>query len=174
MGNLIADATRAKNGADLAITNGGGIRADKEYAAGSDITRRDVLSELPFGNVTVLTEVTGKQIWEALENGFSLYEDGAGRFPQVSGLKVVADVKQPKGSRLVSVMVGDEPLDLAATYKLATNYYMLDGGDGYTALKGGKVTVDARGGKLIANDAMVLLKKLGTVDAKVEGRIVIQ
>ncbi len=174
IGNLIADAMKDAVKADIAITNGGGIRADKEYAAGSDITRRDVLSELPFGNVTVLTEVTGKQIWEALENGFSLYEDGAGRFPQVSGLKVVADVKQPKGSRLVSVMVGDEPLDLTATYKLATNDYMLEGGDGYTALKGGKVTVDARGGKLIANDVMVLLKKLGTVDAKVEGRIVIQ
>jgi 5'-nucleotidase / UDP-sugar diphosphatase len=83
-------------------------------------------------------------------------------------------VKQPAGSRLVSVMVGSEPLDLTATYKLATNDYMLDGGDGYTALKGGKVTVDARGGKLIANDVMVLLKKQGTVDAKVEGRIVIQ
>jgi 5'-nucleotidase/UDP-sugar diphosphatase len=174
IGNLIADAMKDAVKADIAITNGGGIRADKEYAAGSDITRRDVLSELPFGNVTVLTEVTGKQIWEALENGFSKYEDGAGRFPQVSGLKVVADVKQPAGSRIVSVMVGDEPLDLTATYKLATNDYMLDGGDGYTALKGGKVTVDARGGKLIANDVMVLLKKLGTVDAKVEGRIVIQ
>jgi 2',3'-cyclic-nucleotide 2'-phosphodiesterase (5'-nucleotidase family) len=86
----------------------------------------------------------------------------------------VTDVKQAKGSRVVSVMVGSEPLDLTATYKLATNDFMLDGGDGYTALKGGKVTVDARGGKLIANDVLVLLKKLGTVDAKVEGRIVIQ
>jgi hypothetical protein len=38
----------------------------------------------------------------------------------------------------------------------------------------GKVTVDARGGKLIANDVLVLVKKLGTIDAKVEGRIVIQ
>lgn len=174
IGNLIADAMKDAVGAEIAITNGGGIRADKEYAAGSDITRRDVLTELPFGNVTVLTEVTGQQIWEALENGFSKYEDGAGRFPQVSGLKIVADVKKPAGSRVVSVMVGDKPLDLAATYKLATNDYMLDGGDGYTALKGGKVTVDARGGKLIANDVMVLVKKLGTVEAKVEGRIVIQ
>jgi 2',3'-cyclic-nucleotide 2'-phosphodiesterase (5'-nucleotidase family) len=56
IGNLIADAMKDAVGADIAITNGGGIRADKEYAAGSDITRRDILSELPFGNVTVLTE----------------------------------------------------------------------------------------------------------------------
>ena len=86
----------------------------------------------------------------------------------------MADVKKPAGSRIVSVMAGTTPLDPAATYKLATNDYMLDGGDGYTALKGGKVTVDARGGKLIANDVLVLVKKLGVVDAKVEGRIVIQ
>jgi 5'-nucleotidase / UDP-sugar diphosphatase len=174
IGNLIADAMREAVGADIAITNGGGIRADREYAAGADITRRDVLTELPFGNVTVLTEVSGQQIWDALENGFSKIEDGAGRFPHVSGLKVVADVKQAAGKRVVSVMAGDKALDLAATYRLATNDFMLDGGDGYTALKGGKVTVDPRGGKLMANDVMALVKKLGTVDAKVEGRIVIK
>ena len=174
IGNLIADAMREAVGADIAITNGGGIRADREYAAGADITRRDVLTELPFGNVTVLTEISGQQIWDALENGFSKIEDGAGRFPHVSGLKVVADVKQAAGKRVVSVMAGDKALDLAATYRLATNDFMLDGGDGYTALKGGKVTVDPRGGKLMANDVMALVKKLGTVDAKVEGRIVIK
>lgn len=174
IGNLIADAMRDAVGAEIAITNGGGIRADKEYAAGSDITRRDVLSELPFGNVTVLTEVTGQQVLDALENGFSKIEDGAGRFPHVSGLKVEADATKPAGSRVVSVMVGDKPLDKAATYKLATNDYMLDGGDGYTALKGGKVIVDGRGGKLIANDVMVLIRKVGTVTAKVEGRMVIK
>lgn len=174
IGNLIADAMKAAVNADIAITNGGGIRADKEYAAGSDISRRDILTELPFGNVTVLTEVTGQQVWDALENGFSKFEDGAGRFPQVSGLKVTADVKKPAGSRIVSVEANGHPLDKAATYRLATNDYMLSGGDGYTAFAGGKVIVDARGGKLIANDVMVLVKSLGTVDAKVEGRIVIQ
>ncbi len=174
IGNLIADAMKEAVGAEIAVTNGGGIRADKEYAAGSDITRRDVLSELPFGNVTVLTEVSGQQVWDGLENGFSKIEDGAGRFPQVSGLKVDVDATKPAGSRVVSVMVGDKPLDKAAAYKLATNDYMLDGGDGYTAFKGGKVIVDARGGKLIANDVMVLIKKSGTVTAKVEGRMTIK
>lgn len=174
IGNLIADAMKAAVNSDIAITNGGGIRADKEYAAGSDISRRDILTELPFGNVTVLTEVTGQQVLDGLENGFSKFEDGAGRFPQISGLKVVADVKKPAGQRIVSVEANGKPLDKAATYKLATNDYMLGGGDGYTAFSGGKVIVDARAGKLIANDVMVLVRKLGSVDAKVEGRIVIQ
>ena len=174
IGNLIADAMRDAVGADVAITNGGGIRGDKQYAAGSDITRRDVLTELPFGNVTVLTEVTGQQIWDGLENGLSKVEDGAGRFPQVSGLKLEGDLTKPAGSRVTSVMVGDKPLDKAATYKLATNDYMLDGGDGYTSFKGGKVIVDGRGGKLIANDVMVLLKKQGAINAKTDGRIVLK
>ena len=160
--------------ADIAITNGGGIRGNKEYAAGSALTRRDVLTELPFGSRTVKLEVTGGMIWAALENGVSEAENAAGRFPQVSGLVLEADLMKPKGQRVIAVTIAGKPLDRTATYTLATNDYMFAGGDGYTALKGGKVTVDARGGKLIANDVMVLLKKLGTVDAKVEGRIVIQ
>ena len=56
MGNLVADGMRAAVGADIAITNGGGIRADKVYAPGTEITRRDILSELPFGNVNIMIE----------------------------------------------------------------------------------------------------------------------
>jgi 5'-nucleotidase / UDP-sugar diphosphatase len=172
MGNLIADAMKKAVGADVALANGGGIRGNKQYDAGAVITRRDVLTELPFGNKTVLVEVTGKQIWDALENGFSQLEDGAGRFPQVAGLTIVADKTKPAGSRVVSVNVSDKPLDLATTYKLATNDYMLGGGDGYTALTGGKVIIDGNNGKLLANDLMVFIKEAGSVSPKVEGRII--
>ena len=174
IGNLIADALRQAVKADVAIINGGGIRADKQYAAGSDITRKDVLTELPFGNKTVLAEVTGKQIWDALENGFSKMEDGAGRFPQVSGLKVEADASKPPGSRVVSVFIGDRPIDPAANYKLATNDYMLGGGDGYTALAAGKVLINSGNGKLMANDVLAYFHATPQVDAEVEGRIVIK
>ncbi len=174
MGNLIADAMRDVTGADVAIMNGGGIRADKEYAAGTDITRKDILTELPFGNVTIMVELTGKQIRDALENGVSKLEDGAGRFAHVSGMKVEVDATKPAGERISSVIVGDKPLDDTATYKLATNDFLLGGGDGFTSLGQGKVLVDARGGNLVANDVMVYVKKLGTVDAKVEGRITIK
>jgi 5'-nucleotidase/UDP-sugar diphosphatase len=174
IGDLITDAMRAAAGADVAITNGGGIRADRQYDAGTMLTRKDILTELPFGNVTVLTEVTGQQILDALENGFSQVEDGAGRFPQVSGMTVVADLSQPAGSRVVSVMVGDQALDPSATYKLATNDFMLKGGDGYTALAGGNVLIGPRGGDLMANDVIDYIAEAGQVDAEVEGRIVFQ
>jgi 5'-nucleotidase / UDP-sugar diphosphatase len=125
MANLIADAMKAAVGADIALTNGGGIRADREYAAGTMLTRRDILTELPFGNVTVMTEVTGQQVLDALENGFSKIEDGAGRFPHVSGMTVVYDPTAPAMSRVAEVMVAGAPLDVNAVYKLATNDYML-------------------------------------------------
>lgn len=174
MGNLIADAMREAARTDIAIINGGGIRGDKQYAAGQDITRRDILTELPFGNMTVSTKVTGKQVWDALENGFSHLEDGGGRFPQVSGLVVTADKSKPAGSRVVSVMVGDKPLDAAASYALATNDFMLNGGDGYTALASGKVILSAEAGKLMANDVLVFIKSQGGVKAKIEGRVVVK
>ena len=72
--------------AEIGITNGGGIRAKKIYDPGTKISRRDILSELPFGNVVVKLGLTGSQIWEALENGVSQVEQNSGRFPQVSGM----------------------------------------------------------------------------------------
>jgi len=174
MGDLITDAMRAANGADVAITNGGGIRADRTYDPGTVLTRKDILTELPFGNVTVVTQITGQQILDALENGFSQVEDGAGRFPQVSGMKVIANLKNAPGSRVVSVMIGDKPLDPAASYKVATNDFMLNGGDGYTALAGGKVLIGPKQGDLMANDVIDYIAATGKVDAKVEGRIVEQ
>lgn len=171
MGNLIADAMRDATGADIAITNGGGIRGDKTYDAGAQLTRRDMLTELPFGNKTVVTEIPGSQVLAALENGVSQVADGAGRFPQVSGLQFVYDPKAPAGSRVASVMVGGKPLNMDTVYKVATNDYMLAGGDGYTALGGGKVLVNDTAGDLMANDVMTYVSKVGHVTEKVEGRI---
>ena len=171
MGNLIADAIRDAVGADIAIANGGGIRADRTYDAGTVLTRRDILTELPFGNVTVLTELPGSQILAALENGYSQVEKGAGRFPQVSGMDVVYDPSAPAGSRVVSVKIGGADLDMDNVYKLATNDYILGGGDGYSALGGGRLMIDKANGNLMANDVINYVLKTGGITAKVEGRI---
>lgn len=171
MGDLIAESMKAATGADIAITNGGGIRGDKTYDAGAQLTRKDALTELPFGNKTVVTELPGSQVLAALENGFSQVENGAGRFPQIAGMTVVWDPTAPAGSRVASVEVGGKPLDQNKVYKVATNDYMLDGGDGYTALGGGKVIVNATAGSLMANDLMKYVEKLGHVTGKADGRI---
>jgi 2',3'-cyclic-nucleotide 2'-phosphodiesterase (5'-nucleotidase family) len=173
-GNLIADAMREAKGADIAITNGGGIRANKQYPVGHKLTRRDILTELPFGNRTVMTEITGKAVMEALENGFSQVEQRAGRFPHVSGMTVVYDSKRPAGSRVVSVQVGGQPLDAARVYRVATNDFMMRGGDGYAALTPpGNRDLDVQG-RLMANDVMVHARKLGQIAARIEGRVTMQ
>jgi 2',3'-cyclic-nucleotide 2'-phosphodiesterase (5'-nucleotidase family) len=174
IGNLIADAIREATKADVAVTNGGGIRGDRTYAAGTTLTRKDVLTELPFGNVTVLLEIGGADLLAALEEGVSLVEDVAGRFPQVSGLSFVFDPKRPRGSRVVKVSIGGKPLDPAATYRLATNEYMMAGGDGYASLKKARPIIDASGGALMANVVMDYIAARGTVSPAVEGRIVEQ
>lgn len=171
IGNLIADAMRDATGAEIAITNGGGIRGDRTYDAGTVLTRRDILTELPFGNVTVVTELPGSQILAALENGVSQVEKGAGRFPQVSGISFAFDPSAPAGSRVSDVKVGGEPLDPDRVYTVATNDYMLGGGDGYSALGGGRVVINAGNGNLMANDVIDYIARTGKVTAKVEGRI---
>ncbi|MBL9049944.1 MAG: bifunctional metallophosphatase/5'-nucleotidase [Tabrizicola sp.] len=171
MGNLIADAMRAATGADVAIMNGGGIRGDTTYEAGRKLTRRDILTELPFGNVTVVTELPGSQILLALENGVSQVEKGAGRFPQVSGLTYAFDTTAEAGSRVSEVMVGGAALEADKLYKVAVNDYILGGGDGYAALGGGRIITDGPTGQLVANDVMAYVEKLGTVNVGLEGRI---
>ncbi len=173
MGNLVADGMRAAVGADIAITNGGGIRADKIYEPGTEITRRDILSELPFGNVNIMIELTGEQVLEALENGFSRVEDVSGRFPQVSGMMIEADLTRDPGDRVTSVMIGGAALDPSATYTVATNDFMGRGGDGYRVFADAPRIVREEDAKLMANDVMVHVRELGEFAPAIDGRIML-
>lgn len=170
LGNFIADVMRAAVGADVAITNGGGIRTNALFPAGR-ITRKDVLAWLPFGNVVVKVAVTGAVIRQALENGVSQWEQVAGRFPQVSGLRYTFNPTRPVGSRILEVRVGDRALDEAATYTVATNDFMLRGGDGYAMLATGQVLVSPVDGPVMANAVMEAIQRLRTISPRMEGRI---
>jgi len=174
IGNLITDAMRKAVGADVAIMNGGGIRADREYPAGTTLTRGDVFAELPFGNKTVKLELTGADLRAALENGFSELETGGGRFPQVSGLTVVINPGRPAGERIISAAVGGAPLDDARTYTLATNEFMARGGDGYTAFTTAKTIINEIDATLIVSDVIDYIAAQGTIAPAPEGRIVFE
>ncbi len=169
--NLIADAMREAVGADVALTNGGGIRGDTMYEPGAQLTRKIVLSELPFGNVTVKLEITGKALLAALENGVAKVESIRGQFPHVSGMSYVFDPAQPAGKRIVSANVGQQPLDPGATYTLATNDYVAKGGDNYDMLKGLKRLIDTSAATLMATTVMQYIEAQGAIAPKVEGRI---
>lgn len=146
MGTLIADAmlTRvADQGIQIALQNGGGIRASIDAG---DVTMGEVLTVLPFQNTLSTFFVTGDVILAALENGVSEVEEGAGRFPQVAGLKFSFDVKEPAGSRISDVMVNEGgswvALDLAKEYGVVSNNYVRNGGDGYKMFKSAKNAYD--------------------------------
>ena len=170
--NLFADAMRAATGADVALTNGGGIRADKVYPPGTVLLRRDVQSELPFGNKTIVLEVTGADLLAALENGVGGVEAGAGRFPHVSGMAFRFDASKLPGSRIAEVTVGGEPLDPSRSYRLATNDFLGRGGDGYHMFAGAPRLVDAAAGKLMAAQVIEAIAAIGEIAPQVEGRIV--
>ncbi len=172
IGNLITDATREALQADAAILNGGGIRGDKVYDAGTMLTRKDVMSEVPFGNIGVMVEMSGAALREAVEQGLYTAGRGGGGFPQVSGLAFRYDPDRDRGDRVTQIAIGGKPLDPAALYRVATNDYMLGGGDGYAAFGKGRVVVDASAGKPIATVVIEYIAGRGTVSPKLEGRII--
>ncbi len=174
LGNLIADGMlwKTKNaGVQIALQNGGGIRASIPKGP---ITVGKVYEVLPFGNTLVVMDLKGKEIKAALENGVSQWEQAAGRFLQVSGLRYAFDLARPAGDRVVRVEVktekGYQPLDLEATYRVVVNNFIAAGGDGFTVLKEAQgYRVDT--GFSDAESFMDYLKELKAVEAGLEGRI---
>jgi 5'-nucleotidase len=131
MGSLIADAMLARvadQGIQIAIQNGGGIRASIDAGP---VTMGEVLTVLPFQNTLSTFQVSGETMVAALENGASQWEEGAGRFPQVAGMSFTVDPSKPAGERVSDVMVAGSPIDPAATYGVVSNNYVRNGGDGY-------------------------------------------
>ncbi len=128
LGNLITDAMLDQTDADVAFTNGGGIRAD--IPAG-DVTLGDVITVLPFGNIIVTIELTGQELLDALEYGTSSAPSSSGKFPHVAGITYTLNLDAAAGSRVSNVLVDGEALDLSATYTVATNDFLAAGGDGY-------------------------------------------
>jgi 5'-nucleotidase len=167
LGNFIADTWREALETDVAIVNSGSLRSDTSYPAGN-LTRRDVLSILPFDNTLMKVRLTGAQLRRILENGVGLVEFGEGRFPQVSGLRLRFDPVRPNGSRLVEVEVGGKPLDDAARYTLAVSSYMHAGGDGYDFA--GTELMD-RDGPMDSLVVIEAIRRRGRIAPREEGRI---
>ncbi|TIV24274.1 MAG: bifunctional metallophosphatase/5'-nucleotidase, partial [Mesorhizobium sp.] len=136
MGNLVSDAIldRTKGqGVEIVISNGGGLRASIDQGT---VTMGEVLTVLPFQNTLATFKISGKDLVAGLESGLSQVEDGAGRFPQVAGLKYSFDKSvAPNAGRVKSVEVMENgawaPINPDKQYLVATNNYVRQGGDGY-------------------------------------------
>jgi 2',3'-cyclic-nucleotide 2'-phosphodiesterase (5'-nucleotidase family) len=184
LGDFVADVMRQAAGADAAIINGGTIRTGIPQGK---IAVKDIYAVLPFDNYLVGISLTGAQVKAALEHGVARLEEPSGSFPQVSGLTFTYSRSAPAGARVKDVTVGGRPLDPQREYVVATNDYLVAGGDGYTvfgeALKsagdyanlGGALTSS----KLAYNDPGTWLRDLviaaiqaqKTITPKIDGRI---
>ncbi|CAN7417113.1 bifunctional metallophosphatase/5'-nucleotidase [Devosia sp. LjRoot3] len=178
MGNLLADAILdrvADQGATIAFQNGGGVRASIDAG---EITVGDVLTVLPFSNTLATVQVSGADVIEALENGVSDIENGAGRFAQVAGLKYTYTLANPAGSRISDVLVKGEgdtwvPIDEEADYIVVTNNYVRGGGDGYETFASGENPYDF-GPPLEQVVAEYIAKLGGEYTPYLDGRITVK
>ncbi|MFC7176235.1 bifunctional metallophosphatase/5'-nucleotidase [Halosegnis marinus] len=164
-GNLITDAMRERSGADVAITNAGGIRSNGVYGPGN-ITGGDVFNTLPFGNTLVTLELTGAELEETLES--QIIEVGpdnsydAEISQQVSGVNFEWNGAT---GEVTDLHVGGEPVDPEATYTLATNNYIADGGSGYPLENATRLNET---GTIVAQVVIDYMQERDTVAPRVE------
>lgn len=166
LGNLIADsqlaATRApeRGGAQIALMNPGGVRADMNFTAGGAMSYGQIFGILPFGNHLVVKSYTGAQIRGLLEQQWS---SGANTVatPRVllpsNGFRYTYDLRRPAGERVGSITLNGAPLVNAVRYRVVMNDFLASGGDDFTVFKegadvvGGEHYVDALVAYLASN-----------------------
>jgi len=185
LGDLIADIMRTTAHADIALINGGTIRTSIKKG---ELKVKHVYTVLPFDNYIVAVKLTGKQIREALEHGLSAVEEGAGRFPQVSGLGFTYSISAKAGSRIKDIFITGKLIEENREYIVATNDFLAAGGDGYKAfgdavrssrdfsivggtIKGEKLTY-SDSGRWLRDVVIEYIKGKKKIDAAVDKRII--
>jgi 2',3'-cyclic-nucleotide 2'-phosphodiesterase (5'-nucleotidase family) len=166
IGYLVTDAMRAASGADIALTNSGGLRADLPEGP---ITHGEIFEVLPFENTIVTLEMTGAELRQVLEEGLR-----GGRVLQMSGVRIVYDPSRPVSQRVVSLTLGDgKPLEEGRSYRIAINNFIATGGDGFTSFAKARNVVDTRTTLRDAIEAYVKAKSAngGAIDYGSEGRV---
>ncbi|WP_227470196.1 bifunctional UDP-sugar hydrolase/5'-nucleotidase [Massilia sp. YMA4] len=135
LGNLIADATLHAGrpfGAQIAFMNVGGIRATLETGPGNVVSKGHALAVLPFGNTLTVMNLTGTQIRALLEQQWVGDKVESRGLLQVSeGFSYKYDLRKPAGQRVLEVSLNGVPLDDNASYRVAANNFIAEGGDAF-------------------------------------------
>ncbi|WOP19498.1 bifunctional UDP-sugar hydrolase/5'-nucleotidase [Raineyella sp. LH-20] len=129
----------------IGIQNPGGTRAD--LAAGT-VTYKQAATILPFANTLKTTEITGAQFKTMLEQQWQ--RDAAGAVPTRPFLALslsdnvswTFDESRPEGDRVTSIIIDGTPIDPTATYTVGSGNFLIEGGDNFRVLAGGKNTTD--------------------------------
>ncbi|XP_013918203.1 PREDICTED: snake venom 5'-nucleotidase-like, partial [Thamnophis sirtalis] len=188
LGNLICDAVvynnlrhpddKEWNHVSMCIVNGGGIRSPiDEKANNGIITLEELIAVLPFGGTFDLLEIKGSALRQAFEHSVHRHGQSTGELLQVSGIKVVYDLSQKSGSRVISLNVlctecrvpTYVPLEMEKTYKVLLPSFLANGGDGYYMLKGDSSNHSS--GNLDISIVEDYIKRMGKVFPAVEGRV---
>lgn len=175
LGNLTGDLFLEVTGADVAMMNSGGIRDHLHEGA---ITVGDVFNIFPFGNVIEVHEVSGQVLLDALENSVSMFAinnpiQSHGRFPQIAGMSFVFDISQEPGERISDLLIDGTPVDLTATYTMATSGFVGAGGDGFTMVPEYGTFIGEFGA--IDENLTAFIRGLdGPVEAEIEGRMIMK
>ena len=136
-GQLAATSGTGVGGAQIAVMNPGGIRAD--LAAG-DVTYNEAFTVQPFGNSLVTMTLTGAQIEQLLEQQVWPTAADEGTVLQVSaGFRYAWSAARPAGDRVdpASITLGGVPVSPTGRYRVTVNSFLADGGDGFTVLRAG-------------------------------------
>ena len=136
LGNLAADSFRWAAKSDIAIINGGGLRANLSKG---DITKRNIMAIFPFGNTLRIAEIKGSAVREMLEHSVEFYPASFGGFLDVSGMTFSYDPSKPPKHRVEKIFVGGQPLDENKIYTIALADFQTAGGDDYTMLANLKI-----------------------------------
>lgn len=138
---LIADAQLAATvsaGAQIAFMNPFGVRAALVPGTGGALTFGDLYAAQPFNNTLVTQSLSGADLKALLEMGF----DGVGPEQALipsAGFTYTVDRSRPAGQRIVAMRFNGQPIDPNGTYRVTTNSFLAQGGDGFTVLTAQKV-----------------------------------
>lgn len=172
IGNVMANSIRDYFQAEVAILQGGAIRGNLEYPAGSVLTAYDIIRELPFSNLLRTYYLKGKCLKEALEEGVRNLPHSTGCFPQVSGCDFIVDMSQPIGHRIIDLKVNGNSLELERDYKVASTKFISMGGDGYSALTNGVLIPHEGNDSILLTDLFTnYVREHKIISPTIEGRI---
>ena len=151
LGNFVADVQKWATGADVALMNPGGLRANLTYASSKagdpdgNVTYREAATVQPFANTLVTLQLTGAQLKGVLEEQWQ--PAGASRpFLKLGvseGLEYTYDPTAAQGSRITSIMLNGTPIDPAASYTVAANSFLAAGGDNFFTFAQGTGKADS-------------------------------
>lgn len=175
MGNLVCDVLRDRTRSDVCIIPGGSLRGNRVLFPSTELRESTILSEFPFHNHVVTVQLTAPELYDVLEHGLTAIDfKGSGRFPQVSGVRLVYDPQAPSGRRIITLEsdLGEEiprANNSTQTFTLAIPDFCYHGGDGYGFLSQKPIESEKR--ELISSMVIDWIKQKQIVAPTLEGRI---